>query len=52
MSIEILEGALCPHCLRPMVRWGKVIFCPRCQRHDSTFKRYRRTPPKNLQGGL
>jgi len=52
MAITILEDALCPHCLRPKMRWGKMIFCPRCQRPDSTFKRYRRTPSKNLQGRL
>jgi len=36
-SIE--PGIICPHCRASMIRWGRVIFCPRCAPPDGSNKK-------------
>lgn len=39
-----LTDKVCTHCLQQMVRWGKTLFCPRCDRSNGSRKPGRSGP--------
>ena len=65
-EFKILDDMLCGQCRTAMVQWGRVIFCPKCQAPDGSYRRkycfmpgkpirgmpLQRTPPKNYQAPL